>query len=765
MLLLPTTVTAVVGALVFYYWFWIRQRNTAKIEHGKPFHLPIPEEALPHWKGKRLTPLSLVSPSDHSKTNIQCYCPATGQYLGVVKAHTREDINNFVELASEAQLTWKKTTFSQRRRVLGSMTKYLIENQTEVARVACRDSGKTMVDAALGEIMVTLEKIKWITQNGEAALAPSKRPRSSNPLLMYKAAKVVYEPRGVVAALVSWNYPLHNLLGPVVASIFSGNGIVVKCSEQVAWSSQFFVQIAKKALSANGFSPNLVQLVCCWGPDANYVTAHPKISHVTFIGSGPVAQQVILASSGMDSDVISAAIAASSSSSNTNGTHHTASSSTSSSGHQEVPHHQHTDSTPNSIKDKETEDEVLEIVNEKLPFGLGTPFDARQARTSVSSQMSAASYKSFPRENSLADLASLARSASMSENNNNITPSIGSNTPTTAAPASSSSSNNNEDPQPNLTSLASSLLSSYNQKPQHPRTRFPHLVLELGGKDPAIVLDDVKDDRLKEIASVLMRGTFQNAGQNCIGIERVIALPQSYTRLEPILEIAVKSLRVGSAIDQQDGVDMGATISDNRFGHLEKLITSAVEQGATLVCGGARYVHTKYPQAHYFAPTLLTNVTRDMDIAQQEVFAPILLLMKAESVQDAVDIANSTEYGLGASVFGSSQKTMWAIADQLECGSVAINDFATYALCQLPFGGAKGSGYGKFGGKEGLRGLCLEKSICYDRLPMIKTVIPAKLDYPIPDVVGAWEMVKSINEVGYGSSLWGRIKALTRLAR
>lgn len=742
-MLLLTTGACVILAAVVYFWTYspLRNRNKTSMEHGKPFHLPVPEEALPHWKGKRLTPLSLVSPSDPSRANIQCYCPATGQYLGSVKAHTRQDINDMVQSAATAQAEWRKTSFVQRRRVLGSMTRYLIDNQTEIARVACRDSGKTMVDAALGEIMVTLEKIKWITTHGEAALAPSKRARPSNPLLMYKAAQVVYEPLGVVAALVSWNYPLHNLLGPVVASIFCGNGIVVKCSEQVAWSSRFFVEIARRALSANGYSPDLVQLVHCWGPEANHVTAHPKISHVTFIGSGPVAQQVVLASGGYNAGsapAVSNSIPLPSSPQTSNCAANSSNFSQNAAPAPLTPlaatpaspllstprTASHPGSSPGSIKDAEgISEEVIEVVNNNIDRPLGVPLDARQPRASVSSQMSTTSYKSLVRENSVNDLASLAG------------------------------------PAPSVTGESVSVPTI------SPRIRFPQLVVELGGKDPAIVLDDVSDDRIKEIASVLMRGTFQNAGQNCIGIERVIALPHSYDRLLPILETAVKSLRVGSAIDQQEGVDMGATISDNRFGALEQLISAAVDEGAQLICGGSRHVHPKYPQGHYFSPTFLCGVTRDMDIAQQEVFAPILLLMRAESVEDAVAIANSTEYGLGASIFGSSRKTMWHISSQLECGSVALNDFATYALCQLPFGGAKASGYGKFGGKEGLRGLCNEKSICYDRVSFIKTIIPAKLDYPISNVQSAWEMVKAINEAGYGYSLWRRVKAILKLAR
>ncbi|CAN6619784.1 hypothetical protein TRVA0_007S03796 [Trichomonascus vanleenenianus] len=574
----------IVTSVVLLYRYFSR---SAKLEQAVPFTMQVPEQALPHWKGKRISPVSVFNPEDPA--NIQCYCPATGQSLGSVPAATPEDIDNAISACREAQLAWKETSFSQRRKVLNTIAKFVYDHQDDIARIACRDTGKTMLDASLGEIMVTLEKIEWIVQHGERCLAPSKRPGPTSILMFYKGAKVVYEPLGVVSAMVSWNYPLHNLMGPVVAALFTGSGIVVKCSESVVWSSQFFMEIAKQALKVNGFDDRIVQLVSCWPQDADFLTSHTGLDHITFIGSRPVAHKVATAAA------------------------------------------------------------------------------------------------------------------------KSLTP----------------------------------------------------VVAELGGKDPLIVLDDTKD--LPGVASVIMRGTFQSSGQNCIGIERVIACPKAYPRLVEILSKSVSELRLGSSIDQQDDIDMGATISDARFDVLEAQIAQAVAQGATLVHGGSRYSHPKYPQGHYFQPTLLVDVTPEMDIAQNEVFGPIMLLFRAADAEEATAIANATEFGLGASVYGSDYKALNAVAAKLRCGMVAINDFATFALCQLPFGGVDGSGYGKFSGKEGLRGICLEKSICFDRFPLITTKIPRPLDYPIPDVKKAWEIVKAINEVGYAHGPWRRIRALGRM--
>lgn len=106
-----------------------------------------------------------------------------------------------------------------------------------------------------------------------------------------------------------------------------------------------------------------------------------------------------------------------------------------------------------------------------------------------------------------------------------------------------------------------------------------------------------------------MRGSFQSAGQNCIGIERIICLPKVYERLVPILQRRVKALRVGDGLQTEDTVDTGAMISDVRFDQIENLIQDAVSHGASVLVGGRRFQHPKYPKGHYFSPTLLVDVS------------------------------------------------------------------------------------------------------------------------------------------------------------
>lgn len=592
--------TFVLGVIVpTVYYIWAKYISHLPNRHNKleePFKVlvKVPDEAKPHWKGKRLyQPLIHV---EDDPTKIQGYCPATGQFLGVFPATTADEMDAQIAAAAKAQQLWKHSSFTTRRKALKTLARYILTHQTEIARVACRDLGKTKLDALMGEIMVTLEKINWIVAHGEKALRPSQRPGPSNWLIgLMKSAEVRYEPVGVVAAMVLWNYPFHNLMGPIIAALFTGNAIVVKCSEQVVWLSKWFLLLVRTTLKAMDIDENLVQLCYCFPDTADHFTAHPGLSHITFIGSQPVAKHVVAT----------------------------------------------------ALKQ--------------------------------------------------------------------LTP----------------------------------------------------CVVELGGKDACVVTDSVKD--IDALSSVIMRGTFQSAGQNCIGIERVIATPKLYAQLKHIFTRRVPELRVGLDIDQLDEIDVGAMISANRFPQLELLIADAVAKGADLVCGGKRYNHPNYPQGHYFEPTLLTGVTPEMRIFHEEVFGPILTMIKAEDVDDAIRLANATEFGLGALVFGSDFAELNRICDQLNAGNVAINDFATFYVAQLPFGGVKQSGYGKFGGEEGLQGLCTAKLVILDKRVFralgVQTAIPPPLDYPIKDDKAAWGFVAALNIAGYDQRLWQVVKLLKKLAK
>ena len=211
---------------------------------------------------------------------MSCHRPIFGSIqLYNTRRHGRDD-----KQCIKGAEKWANSSFSLRRKLLKTMASFILENQENIARVACRDSGKTKLDASMGEIMVTLEKLNWIILHGEKVLRPSQRPGPANFLIgMMKNAEVRYEPMGVVTSIVSWNYPFHNLMGPVIASLFTGNAIIVKCSENVVWSSQWFIKFVRKCLQELDIDENLVQLCCCFPNDAEYFVSHPGLSHITFI--------------------------------------------------------------------------------------------------------------------------------------------------------------------------------------------------------------------------------------------------------------------------------------------------------------------------------------------------------------------------------------------------------------------------------------------------------------------------------------------------
>ena len=155
-----------------------------------------------------------------------------------------------------------------------------------------------------------------------------------------------------------------------------------------------------------------------------------------------------------------------------------------------------------------------------------------------------------------------------------------------------------------------------------------------------------------------------------------------------------------------------------------------------------------------------------MRIAQEEVFAPICVLMRADSIDDALELANSIPYALGASVFGTSTPDVEKVVKGVRAGMVSVNDFAVYYAVQLPFGGVGGSGYGRFAGEEGLRGLCNVKSVCRDRFPgWLQTSIPAALDYPLQGATSSWAVGTGVVDLGYGPG-WGRkMQGLWRIIR
>ena len=192
------------------------------------------------------------------KESIPCWDPATLEFLGEVPACSEEGMKEKVRKARLAQQSWKTSSFAKRRYVLRTIQRFILENMDTICTVACRDSGKTVLDAMVGELTVTLEKLRWTIASGETYLRPEYR--DSGLMNLHKTSRVEWEPVGVVGAIVPWNYPFHNVFNPMIAAVFSGNAIVIKVSEFAAWSSLYLGRALRLCLEASGAPPDLVQL-------------------------------------------------------------------------------------------------------------------------------------------------------------------------------------------------------------------------------------------------------------------------------------------------------------------------------------------------------------------------------------------------------------------------------------------------------------------------------------------------------------------------
>ncbi|MBZ5733493.1 aldehyde dehydrogenase family protein [Nocardioides sp. TRM66260-LWL] len=232
--------------------------------------------------------------------------------------------------------------------------------------------------------------------------------------------------------------------------------------------------------------------------------------------------------------------------------------------------------------------------------------------------------------------------------------------------------------------------------------------LELGGKDAAIVLEDADLDRA---AHGIAWGGMFNSGQVCISVERVYVVDQVYDRFVEKLATAVGSLRQGSGTRD----DVGAMVTRAQVDTVERHVEDARESGARVLVGGARGA-----QGNFYAPTLLVDVDHRMACMTEETFGPTLPVMRAADEEEAVRLANDSEYGLSATVWTRDVERGRRIADRLDVGAVNVNDvFSNLFAVGLPHSGWKSSGLGaRLGGAQGLRKYCRVQAITEPRIPL-----------------------------------------------
>jgi acyl-CoA reductase-like NAD-dependent aldehyde dehydrogenase len=227
--------------------------------------------------------------------------------------------------------------------------------------------------------------------------------------------------------------------------------------------------------------------------------------------------------------------------------------------------------------------------------------------------------------------------------------------------------------------------------------RLTGCVLELGGKDPMIVLEDAHLDHA--IAGALWGG-FANAGQTCSGIERVYVERSVADRFIAGVVAGAERLRVGDPTSWD--TEIGPMVSAEQRELVRELVDDAVAAGATLRCGGPIEAPAGLEGAFY-SPTVLTGVSHDMRIMREEIFGPVLPITVVDSEAEAVALANDSQFGLGASVWTSDRARGERIAAEVQSGMVWINDHMfSHGACQCAWGGVKDSGLGRTHSKFGL---------------------------------------------------------------
>ena len=227
-----------------------------------------------------------------AQTAIPCFNPANGEKLGEVTVDTPEAVKAAVERARVAQKAWAKSTFKQRRAVLTHISNYILEHTDELCEFIVKDAGKTYENALLGEVMPICNKISWLKKHGEKHLKPEK---VGSGILMHKKGRIDYVPLGVVGCIIPWNYPLQNIISSLTAPLMAGNAVILKPSEQVAFSSDKFIEITNQALEKEGFSKDTVQIVQGYG-DTGAALISSRVDKILFIGSVNNGRRIIEAS-------------------------------------------------------------------------------------------------------------------------------------------------------------------------------------------------------------------------------------------------------------------------------------------------------------------------------------------------------------------------------------------------------------------------------------------------------------------------------------
>ncbi len=243
--------------------------------------------------------------------------------------------------------------------------------------------------------------------------------------------------------------------------------------------------------------------------------------------------------------------------------------------------------------------------------------------------------------------------------------------------------------------------------------RLLPVVLELGGKDPMIVLEDADID---VASSAAVWGAFMNAGQTCLSVERCYVQEKIYPKfLEKCVEKTNK-LRIGPGTDPN--IDSGPMIHERQLSIVQSHVDDAIARGARLLAGGKPLTQLG---PNFFAPTILADVDHSMKIMREETFGPVLPVRSFKTEDEAVALANDSEYGLAACIFTNDRKRGEALARRVQAGTVMVNDVLTcFGISEAPHGGIKASGIGRTHGRFGLEEMVWPKYVDSDLMSRMK---------------------------------------------
>ena len=228
------------------------------------------------------------------------------------------------------------------------------------------------------------------------------------------------------------------------------------------------------------------------------------------------------------------------------------------------------------------------------------------------------------------------------------------------------------------------------------------VTLELGGKSTAVVLPEVDLDAL---GGVLLRSCLRNTGQTCYISSRIVTTPERYDEVVELAAAAVSAAAVGDPLDASTVFGPLATAAQRDT--VRGYVRSGIEEGARVVAGGD--VAPAFPHGSWAVPTVFADVEPGMRIAREEIFGPVLSILRANDVDDAIAIANATEFGLGGIVFGRDEEQSFAVARRIDTGSVGLNFFTSNPAA--PLGGRRDSGLGVEYGVEGLAQYLTSQSV------------------------------------------------------